>query len=65
MHPYSLFPEIPIFPYLLLTKLSGQKMEKHLVTLEKGAQVNARFELLVKTDSLINSPLHNYKSLRS
>lgn len=56
---------IPIFPYLLLTKLSGQKMEKHLVTQEKAAKVNARFEHFVKIESLINSPLHNYKSLRS
>ena len=56
---------IPIFPYLLLTKLSGQKIEKHLVTQDKGAKVNARFEHFVKIESLINSPLHNYKSLRS
>ena len=56
---------ILIFPYLLLTKLSGQKMEKHLVTQEKVQKVNARFEHFVKIESLIDSPLHYYESLRS
>ena len=56
---------ILIFPHLLLTKLSGQKMEKHLVTQEKVQKVNARFKHFVKIESLINSPLHYYESLRS